>query len=149
MLFVTPEYNRSVPGGLKNAIDVGSRPYGDSAFAGKPAAVMSLSPGALGAFGANHHLRQSLVFLDMPRPATARSLCRRGRLAVRRSRRRRGSLSPVLRKLHPGLCRLDRTEFCPLRRRTMNTKEKIELTWFSAVFLSFPLLVLAGSIAFD
>lgn len=66
VLFVTPEYNRSVPGGLKNAIDVGSRPYGDSAFAGKPAAVMSLSPGALGAFGANHHLRQSLVFLDMP-----------------------------------------------------------------------------------
>jgi chromate reductase, NAD(P)H dehydrogenase (quinone) len=66
VLFVTPEYNRSVPGGLKNAIDVGSRPYGDSAFAGKPAAVMTLSPGALGAFGANHHLRQSLVFLDMP-----------------------------------------------------------------------------------
>jgi chromate reductase len=66
VLFVTPEYNRSVPGGLKNAIDVGSRPYGASAFAGKPAAVMSISPGALGAFGANHHLRQSLVFLDMP-----------------------------------------------------------------------------------
>lgn len=66
VLFVTPEYNRSVPGGLKNAIDVGSRPYGDSAFASKPAAVMSISPGALGAFGANHHLRQSLVFLGMP-----------------------------------------------------------------------------------
>jgi chromate reductase len=66
VLFVTPEYNRSVPGGLKNAIDVGSRPYGSSAWAGKPAAIMSLSPGALGAFGANHHLRQSLVFLDMP-----------------------------------------------------------------------------------
>jgi chromate reductase, NAD(P)H dehydrogenase (quinone) len=66
ILFVTPEYNRSVPGGLKNAIDVGSRPYGASAFAGKPAAVVSISPGALGAFGANHHLRQSLVFLDMP-----------------------------------------------------------------------------------
>lgn len=66
VLFVTPEYNRSVPGGLKNAIDVGSRPYGASVFAGKPAAVMSLSPGAIGGFGANHHLRQSLVFLDMP-----------------------------------------------------------------------------------
>ena len=66
VLFVTPEYNRSVPGVLKNAIDVGSRPYGASAFAGKPAAVMSLSQGAIGGFGANHHLRQSLVFLDMP-----------------------------------------------------------------------------------
>lgn len=66
VLFVTPEYNRSVPAALKNAIDVGSRPYGQSAWAGKPAAIMSLSPGALGGFGANHHLRQSLVFLDMP-----------------------------------------------------------------------------------
>jgi chromate reductase, NAD(P)H dehydrogenase (quinone) len=66
VLFVTPEYNRSVPGGLKNAIDVGSRPYGHSVFSGKPAAIVSLSPGALGGFGANHHLRQSLVFLDMP-----------------------------------------------------------------------------------
>ena len=66
VLFVTPEYNRSVPGVLKNAIDVGSRPYGASVFAGKPAAVMSLSMGAVGGFGANHHLRQSLVFLDMP-----------------------------------------------------------------------------------
>lgn len=66
VLFATPEYNRSVPAVLKNAIDVGSRPYGKSAFGGKPAAVASVSPGALGAFGANHHLRQSLVFLDMP-----------------------------------------------------------------------------------
>jgi chromate reductase len=66
VLFVTPEYNRSVPGALKNAIDVGSRPYGSSAWGGKPAAIVSLSPGALGGFGANHHLRQSLVFLDMP-----------------------------------------------------------------------------------
>ncbi len=66
VLFVTPEYNRSVPGVLKNAIDVGSRPPGQSAWAGKPAAVMSLSISAIGAFGANHHLRQSLVFLDMP-----------------------------------------------------------------------------------
>lgn len=66
ILFVTPEYNRSVPAVLKNAIDVGSRPYGQSAWNGKPAAVVSVSPGALGAFGANHHLRQSLAFLNMP-----------------------------------------------------------------------------------
>lgn len=66
LLFATPEYNRSVPGVLKNALDVGSRPYGQSAWQGKPAAVISVSPGALGAFGANHHLRQSLVFLDVP-----------------------------------------------------------------------------------
>jgi chromate reductase len=66
VLFVTPEYNRSVPAPLKNAIDVGSRPYGQSNFSGKPAAVISASPGAIGGFGANHHLRQSLVFLDMP-----------------------------------------------------------------------------------
>lgn len=66
VLFVTPEYNRSVPGGLKNAIDVGSRPAGQSVWAGKPAAIMSVAPGAISGFGANHHLRQSLVFLDMP-----------------------------------------------------------------------------------
>lgn len=66
VLFATPEYNRSVPGVLKNAIDVGSRPYGKSVFHLKPAAVVSVTGGALGAFGANHHLRQSLVFLDMP-----------------------------------------------------------------------------------
>lgn len=66
VIFVTPEYNRSVPGLLKNAIDVGSRPYGRSVWSGKPAAVVSGSPGAIGGFGANHHLRQSLVFLDMP-----------------------------------------------------------------------------------
>jgi chromate reductase len=66
VLFVTPEYNRSVPGVLKNAIDVGSRPFGQSVWSKKPAAIVSVSPGAIGAFGANHHLRQSLVFLDMP-----------------------------------------------------------------------------------
>jgi chromate reductase len=66
VLFATPEYNRSVPGVLKNAIDVGSRPYGKSVWSGKPAGIVSVSPGAIGAFGANHHLRQSLVFLDMP-----------------------------------------------------------------------------------
>lgn len=66
VLFVTPEYNRSIPGVLKNAIDVGSRPYGKSVWEKKPGAVVSVTPGALGAFGANHHLRQSCVFLDMP-----------------------------------------------------------------------------------
>jgi chromate reductase len=66
VIFVTPEYNRSVPGVLKNAIDVGSRPNGESAWDGKPAGVVSVSPGAIGGFGANHHLRQSLVFLNMP-----------------------------------------------------------------------------------
>lgn len=66
VLFATPEYNRSVPGVLKNAIDVGSRPYGQSAFNGKPAAVISASIGGIGGFGANHHLRQSLAFLNMP-----------------------------------------------------------------------------------
>ena len=65
-LFVTPEYNRSVPGVLKNAIDIASRPYGKSAWSGKPGAVVSVSPGAMGAFGANHALRQSLVFLNVP-----------------------------------------------------------------------------------
>ncbi len=66
VLFVTPEYNRSVPGVLKNAIDVGSRPYGQSAWNGKPGAVISVSPGAIGGFGANQHLRQSFVFLNVP-----------------------------------------------------------------------------------
>jgi chromate reductase len=66
VLFVTAEYNRSVPGVLKNAIDVGSRPYGQSVWDGKPGAVMSVSPGAIGGFGANHHLRQSMVFLNVP-----------------------------------------------------------------------------------
>ncbi len=66
VLFVTPEYNRSVPAPLKNAIDVGSRPYGKSVWDGKPGAVVSASPGVIGAFGANHHLRQSLVFLNVP-----------------------------------------------------------------------------------
>jgi chromate reductase len=65
VLFVTPEYNRSVPGVLKNAIDVGSRPYGQSVFDRKPGGVISNSPGAIGGFGANHHLRQSLTFLNI------------------------------------------------------------------------------------
>ncbi|RKS85913.1 chromate reductase [Orbus hercynius] len=66
VIFVTPEYNRTTPAVIKNAIDVGSRPYGKSVWSKKPAAVISVSQGAIGGFGANHHLRQSLVFLDMP-----------------------------------------------------------------------------------
>ena len=66
ILFVTPEYNRSIPGGLKNAIDVASRPQGEGVIVGKPAAIISHSPGAMGGFGANHAIRQSLVFLNNP-----------------------------------------------------------------------------------
>jgi len=66
VLITTPEYNRSVPGGLKNAIDVGSRPDYPSPWDGLPTAVVSVSPYKLGGFGANHHIRQSLVFLNMP-----------------------------------------------------------------------------------
>jgi chromate reductase, NAD(P)H dehydrogenase (quinone) len=66
VIFVSPEYNRGVPAPLKNAIDVGSRPYGKAAWTGKPGGVLSLSPGAYGGFGANHQLRQSMVFLDVP-----------------------------------------------------------------------------------
>ncbi len=66
LLFLTPEYNRSVPGVLKNAIDVGSRPYGENSWDGKPAAIVSVSIGNISGFGANHHLRQSLVFVNVP-----------------------------------------------------------------------------------
>lgn len=66
VLFLTPEYNRSIPGVLKNALDAASRPYGQNAWKGKPAAVVSVSIGNISGFGANHHLRQCLTFLDMP-----------------------------------------------------------------------------------
>jgi chromate reductase len=66
ILFCTPEYNRGVPGVLKNAIDVASRPYGQSVWDKKPAAIISASPGSIGGFGANHQLRQACVFLNMP-----------------------------------------------------------------------------------
>jgi chromate reductase len=65
ILFVSPEYNRSMTGALKNALDVGSRPWGASAWAGKPAAVISISPGAFGGMAANHHLRQVLYAVDL------------------------------------------------------------------------------------
>ena len=66
VLFVSPEYNRGIPGVLKNAIDVGSRPYGQSVFDKKPAAIITASPGSIGGFGANHQIRQVGVFLNMP-----------------------------------------------------------------------------------
>lgn len=66
VIFVSPEYNRTVPGALKNAIDVGSRPPGKSVWKGKPGAVITASPGSLGGFGSNHNIRQAVVFLDVP-----------------------------------------------------------------------------------
>lgn len=65
-IFVTPEHNRSVPAALKNALDVASRPYGENKWGGKPALIASQSPGVVSGFGANHHLRQMLTFLDVP-----------------------------------------------------------------------------------
>ncbi|MBX9449309.1 MAG: NAD(P)H-dependent oxidoreductase [Taibaiella sp.] len=66
VLFITPEYNRSVPAVLKNALDVASRPYGKNCWDNKPGAVFSSSMGNIAGFGANHHLRQCLVFLNVP-----------------------------------------------------------------------------------
>jgi chromate reductase len=66
VLFVSPEYNRGIPGVLKNAIDVGSRPYGKSVWNQMPAAIVTASPGSIGGFGANHQIRQACVFLNMP-----------------------------------------------------------------------------------
>lgn len=66
VLFLTPEYNRSVPAVLKNVIDIGSRPYGQNSWDGKPGAVVSVSTGNISGFGANHHLRQSLTFVNVP-----------------------------------------------------------------------------------
>ncbi len=66
VLFATPEHNRSLPAALKNALDIGSRPYGHSVWNTKPTAIISVSPGSIGGFGANHHLRQVLTFLNMP-----------------------------------------------------------------------------------
>ena len=66
VLFCSPEYNRGIPGVLKNAIDVGSRPYGQNVFDKKPAAIVTASPGSIGGFGSNHQIRQSCVFLNMP-----------------------------------------------------------------------------------
>ncbi|HEY8904930.1 MAG TPA: NAD(P)H-dependent oxidoreductase [Rhodoferax sp.] len=66
LLFVTPEYNRSMPGVLKNALDHASRPYGESAWAGKPAGVLGVSVGAIGTAMAQQHLRNVLAYLNVP-----------------------------------------------------------------------------------
>ena len=71
VLFVTPEYNRSIPPVLKNALDIASRPMAENAWSGKPGAIVSVSPGGIGGFGANHHLRQSASCVNiymMPQP---------------------------------------------------------------------------------
>ncbi|MEG0551274.1 MAG: NAD(P)H-dependent oxidoreductase [Vagococcus sp.] len=65
VIFVTPEHNRSVPSVLKNALDVASRPYGENAWNDKPGAIITASPGAISGFGANHHLRQVIAFLNV------------------------------------------------------------------------------------
>lgn len=66
VLIVSPEYNRTVPGALKNAVDVGSRPYGSSVWPGKPGGVITSSVSSLGGLAANHHIRQAFVFVDVP-----------------------------------------------------------------------------------
>src|SRR6187431_848380 len=76
LIFVTPEYNRSVPGVLKNALDHASRPYGQSAWKGKPAGVVGMSVGAAGTSMAQQHLRKMLAYLDMPTLGHLRSFCR-------------------------------------------------------------------------
>ncbi len=73
VLFATPEHNRSMPAAMKNAVDIGSRPYGKSVWSGKPGAIISASPSMQGAYGASQHLRQSLTCLNiycMPNPET-------------------------------------------------------------------------------
>ncbi len=111
VLFVTPEYNRSVPGVLKNALDVGSRPYGQSVWNGKPGAVVSASQGGIGGFGANHHLRQALVFLNVPAMAQPEGLCRRSGQAVRcRRQADQRRHARLLREIHAGIRGVDREE---------------------------------------
>lgn len=66
LLIISPEYNRTIPGALKNAVDVGSRPYGSSVWPGKPGAVVTSSISSLGGLAANHHIRQAFVFVDVP-----------------------------------------------------------------------------------
>jgi len=98
VLFVTPEYNRSVPAALKNALDVGSRPFGKNVWDRKPGAVVSVSPGSLGAFGANHHLRQVLVYLNVPTMQQPEAYW--GHVA--KAWDETGSLTPIMRELCQG-----------------------------------------------
>ncbi|MDE1825856.1 MAG: NAD(P)H-dependent oxidoreductase [Candidatus Micrarchaeota archaeon] len=96
ILFATPEYNYSIPGGLKNAIDFASRPYTDNSWEGKPVAIMSASNGMLGASRAQYHLRQTFVFLNMHAlnkpevivPSVAQKIGADGRLADEHTRKK-------------------------------------------------------------
>ena len=111
VLFVTPEYNRSVPAALKNALDVGSRPFGKNVWDGKPGAVVSASPGAVGGFGANHHLRQSFVFLNIPAmPQPEAYLGHADKLFDANGKLSNEGTRKFLRRFHAGLCRLDHGE---------------------------------------
>ena len=111
VLFVTPEYNRSIPGVLKNAIDAASRPYGDSAWQGKPAAVLSVSTSALGGFGSNHHLRQSHGFPRHAVHAATRSLHRQCRhLFDESGKLKKDDTREFFATVHAGLRGLDRNQ---------------------------------------
>ena len=122
VLFVTPEHNRSVPAALKNALDVGSRPYGKSAWSGKPGAVISASPGAIGGFGANHHLRQSLVFLMSRRWRSQKSISAAPtscstRMASSSMREPANSCKVSCRPMPHGLTRMENYNSANARRR--------------------------------
>jgi chromate reductase, NAD(P)H dehydrogenase (quinone) len=106
VLFVTPEYNRSMPAALKNALDVGSRPYGSSVWDRKPGAIVSCSPSAIGAFGANHHLRQSLVFLNVPTMQQPEAYLSHADKQTRQARQRRHPQIPA--GVHAGVRKLGR-----------------------------------------
>jgi chromate reductase len=109
VLFATPEYNRSVPGFLKNAIDIGSRPHGKSVWDGKPGAVVSVAPGALSAFGANHHLRQSLVLLNLPAMQQPEAyIGGADKLSDAEGKLTNDSTQGFPDEVHAGVCRLDR-----------------------------------------
>ena len=96
ILFVTPEYNRSAPGVLKNAIDVGSRPYGQSVFSGKPGAVISVSPGAIGGFGVTITCASRWCFSRCRACSSLRPIWE----------------EPVMRLMHPVNCRIKPDRFC-------------------------------------
>lgn len=109
ILFATPEYNYSIPGVLKNAIDCASRPYGDSAWAGKPVALMSASIGAFGGMRAQRHLRHAFVYLDMYAVNQPRGRHSQRREGVRRGRRaRRQSIAETDRRAPRSARRIDR-----------------------------------------
>ena len=111
VLFVTPEHNRSVPAALKNAIDIGSRPYGKSAWSGKPGAVVSASPSGIGGFGANHHLRQSLVFPNIPAMAQPEAyIGGADKLFDANGKLSNDGTCKFFARIHAVLCLLDRCE---------------------------------------